>query len=294
MQSEQKAMRAIVLGLMTNTVLCVIKILGGVVGNSYALIADGVESALDILGSLIAWGGLKISTAPPDENHPYGHGRAESLAAIVVALLLIGGAIGISVESIRELIAPRHAPEPFTLLILISVIVVKEVLSRIVGRHASSLDSVVLTADAWHHRADALTSLVAAIGISVAIIGGQGFEGADDIAALAASSIIAYNGVSILRIALNEIMDSTPSTLIHDNVRSIASTVEGVKSIDECRLRKNGIRYLVDIHVVVDGDLSVRDGHEIARKVRRALTSSPLRIQDALVHIEPWDGSPPQ
>lgn len=279
-------------GLALNCLFAMVKIISGVLGKSYALVADGIESALDMFSSLIVLGSMRISAAPPSERHPYGLGKAESLAAVVVSLTLIGGAIGIAIESFREIVTPHHLPRPFTLIILVAVVIGKLIISRTVLRSGEQIASTAVKAEGWHHYSDAFTSSAAFIGISVALIGGPGFEAADDYAALVASVVIAANGLRIIRQAVGEILDSYPGSDIEKSVRSAAERVVGVCAIDLCRVRKSGMNYLVDIHVLVDGSLSVTDGHEIARNVRRTLGADPaLRILDTLVHIEPF---PPQ
>jgi cation diffusion facilitator family transporter len=272
-----------------NLVLALIKISTGVIGNSYALVADGIESTTDIFSSLIVFGGLRISTRPPDENHPYGHGKAESLAAMVVAVFLIAAAILIAVQSIKEIRAPQSSPAWYTLVVLGIIIVIKELLFRRMRKVGDSLDSSSLRSDAWHHRSDAITSLAAFIGISIALIGGEGYESADDWAALLACSIIFVNGVRLLRPALNEVMDAAPSDLIEARVVETASSVEGVVDIEKCRIRKSGLGYLMDIHVEVKSDLTIREGHDIGHAVKDRLLDSELPISDVIVHIEPAD-----
>ncbi len=285
----KRAIHAVLIGIIANSFLCASKILGGVYGNSYALIADGVESALDIFSSLIVLGGLKIALAPPDESHPYGHGKAESLSTVVVGLILLVSALALTVESIREILTPQHAPESFTLAILIAVVAIKDVVSRFVGQVADEVQSTSVQADGWHHRADLFTSAVVFLGISIALMGGPGYEAADAYAALVASAIIAFNGCRMLWAALNEIMDSSAPHTLQEQVRALAKTVEGVMDVEECRVRKSGLGYLVDIHVIVDGNISVREGHDVARAVRRTLSRSSLSVRDALVHIEPFE-----
>ena len=188
--------------MIVNLVFAAAKILGGLIGNAYVLIADGIESALDVAGSLIIWGGLKLAARPPDETHPYGHGKAEPIAAVVVAFGVLAAALGLAIESIREIRTPHHGPAPFTLGILIVVIVVKEILFRYVNRVGHNVESTAVQTDAWHHRSDALTSAAAFIGITAALVGGRGWESADDWAALFACCVIAANGVRLLRPAL--------------------------------------------------------------------------------------------
>jgi cation diffusion facilitator family transporter len=270
-----------------NIILALVKISVGILGNAYALIADGIESTVDIFSSLIVWGSLRISTKPPDEDHPYGHGKAESLAGVAVALFLLGAAVLIVVQSIREIRTPHHAPAWYTLLILAAIILIKEFLFRRMFRVGEDINSSALKSDAWHHRSDALTSLAAFVGISIALIGGPGYEAADDWAALLACGVIIYNGFHLLRPALNEVMDAAVPGEIEKQVRQLASCVDEVIEIEKCRIRKSGLGLLMDIHVVVDGSLSVHQGHLIGHRVKDCLMDSELRIFDVIVHIEP-------
>src|SRR5437773_929971 len=279
--------RVALLGLVINVVLASVKIVAGVVGHAYVLIADGMESALDVGGSIVIWGGLTVAARPPDRTHPYGHGKAEPLAALVVAICVLAAAIGLAIESVREILTPHHGPAPFTLAILVVVMVIKEFLFRYVNRIGQDLESTAVQTDAWHHRSDALTSAAAFIGISVALIGGSGWQSADDWAALFACAVIAANGIRLLRPALYEIMDTAPQGPIVDSVRNAAAAVPGVIEVEKCLIRKMGLDFYVDLHVGVDGNISVHEGHQIAHQVKRAIQQSDSRIADVLVHIEP-------
>jgi cation diffusion facilitator family transporter len=281
--------RSTVWGILANTLLAAIKGVAGVLGNSYALIADAIESTTDIASSLIVWGGLKISGLPPDEDHPYGHGKAEPLAATVVALTLIAAAIGIAIQSIREIAIPHHAPAPFTLVVLLLVIVTKEALFRFVFNVGHTIQSTAVKSDAWHHRSDAITSAAAFVGISVALIGGSGYESADDWAALFAAGIIVANALRIIRPAINEVMDAAPSPMIEGEVRQTAREVEGVIALEKGSVRKMGFSYYVDLHVTVSGQITVREGHDIARNVKAAIMTAHPSVADVLIHIEPSD-----
>ena len=283
----QMGARIALLGLVINIALAGIKITAGLLGNAYVLIADGIESALDVGGSVIIWGALKFAARPPDATHPYGHGKAEPFAAIVVSVLVLSAALGLAISSIRELFLPRHAPAPFTLIVLIVAIVIKEVLYRYVVRVGRNADSTAIQTDAWHHRTDAMTSIAAFIGISVALIGGEAWQSADDWAALFACALIAGNGYRLLRPALFEILDTAPRGEVLDQVRAAAAAVKGVVRIDKSIVRKMGLSFYVDLHVEVDGDIPVRHGHHIAHEVKRAIQESDPRIADVLVHIEP-------
>src|SRR5438477_2028914 len=283
----QAGARVALFGMIVNLVFAAAKILGGLVGNAYVLIADGIESALDIAGSLIIWGGLKFAARPPDETHPYGHGKAEPIAAVVVAFGVLAAALGLATESIREIRTPHHGPAPFTLGILIVVIVVKEILFRYVNRVGRNVQSTAVQTDAWHHRSDALTSAAAFIGITAALIGGQGWQSADDWAALFACAVIAANGIRLLRPALSVIMDTAPRGEIVDRVRNAAGAVPGVIEVEKCFVRKMGLSFYVDLHVRVDGSISVREGHDLAHRVKDIIRGADSRIADVLVHIEP-------
>jgi cation diffusion facilitator family transporter len=283
----QTGARVALFGMIVNLIFATAKILGGLFGNAYVLIADGIESALDIGGSFIIWGGLKLAARPPDETHPYGHGKAEPIAAVVVAFGVLAAAAGLAIQSVREILTPHHGPAPFTLAILIVVIVVKEIMFRYVNRIGRHAESTAVQTDAWHHRSDALTSAAAFIGISIALIGGEGWQSADDWAALFACSVIAANGVRLLRPAFYEIMDTAPRGEIVDLVRNAAASVPGVIEIDKSFVRKMGLNFYVDLHVGVNGDISVREGHHIAHQVKRAIQATDPRIADVLVHIEP-------
>ena len=274
-------------GLVANMILACIKIITGIMGNTYALIADGIESTLDIFSSLVVYHGMRIGNQPPDEEHPFGHGKAEALAALIVSTGLIVAASGIAVGSFREIVQPRNTPAPFTLIVLLAVILIKEVLFRrldTAGKHSGSLP---MKPDAWHHRSDAITSFAAFIGISLALIGGSRFMNADDWAALLASSLIAFNGFTMLKASVAEIMDAAPDPAIESAIRLMAMTINDVKGIEKCRVRKSGTWYFVEIHVEVDGNITVAHSHYIGHQVKDTLINSPLKIADVMIHIEP-------
>ncbi len=286
--STSSARQTVVAAVFINMTLALIKVAAGVLGTSYALVADGIESTLDVFTSVAVWGGLRVAVKPPDANHPFGHGRAESLSALVVSLVVIAAGVGIAVQSIREILTPHSVPRPFTLLVLVGVVATKEVLFRRILKVGREANSTALESEAWHQRSDALTSAAAFIGILIGVIGGEAYASADDWAALLASGVIVTNGVMLLRIALAEVMDESPSTELIADVRGVAADVDGVSGIEKCRVRKAGLTYLVDIHVEVEGNLPVWRGHEIAHAVVDALKGkAPLNVSDVIVHIEP-------
>src|SRR5207302_2004194 len=263
----QSGARIALIGMLVNVVLAAAKIAAGLFGNSYVLIADGIESTLDIGGSAVIWSGLKFASRPPDATHPYGHGKAEPMAAAAVAVGVLLASLGLAVQSVREILTPHHAPAPFTLAVLVVVVIVKELLYRSVIRLGKNVESTAVKTDAWHHRADAMTSTAAFIGISIALIGGAGWESADDWAALFACAIIATNGVMLFWPALHEIMDTAPRGDMCAKIQAEAERVPGVAEVEKCLVRKMGLYFYVDLHIRVDGAISVRAGHNIAHQV---------------------------
>jgi len=274
--------------MVINAMLAVIKVVGGILGSSYALIADGIESTADIVNSFIVLRGLQISKLPKDEDHPYGHGKAEPIAALIVAVFMLAAAILIMVQSIHEIITPHLNPKPFTLAVLALVITTKEILFRKIIKVGDSLESVSVRTDAWHHRSDAITSLAAFIGIAIALYAGKGYESADDWAALFAGFVIIFNSYLLSKSAIDELMDTAPPVAFVEQVKTITKDVEGVIDTDKCLLRKSGFSYFIDLHVVVDANITVENGHKIAHKVKDRLMDSNPQFADVLVHIEPF------
>jgi cation diffusion facilitator family transporter len=251
------------------------------------LIADAVESLGDVFSSLVVWRGLVVASEPADEDHPYGHGKAEPLAAAVVATMLLIAAAWIAVAAFRAIAEPHPAPRPFTLAVLLAVMGIKEAMFRFVSRESTSIESSAVQTDAWHHRSDAITSLAAFIGITIAIVGGKGYEAADNFAALAAALVIGWNGWHLLRPALNELMDRKPGREIEQSARAIAENVGNVKGIEKLLVRKMGHQYYIDIHVQVDPQMTVQHSHEVAHLVKDRIREQMPRVRDVLVHIEP-------
>lgn len=284
----EEGARLVLRGIALNLVLAAAKFAGGILGNTYALIADGAESLLDILTSLLVWAGFRVAARPPDEDHPYGHGKAEALAALAVSvfIFLIAGWIGW--HAVHEIITPHQGPAWWTLLVLAGVIGTKWVFSRQLGSAGERTGSTALGAEALHHWTDAMTSAAAFVGIAIALVGGPGWETSDDWAALFACVIIAFNGAGMLSKALGDVMDSAAPEKFETEVRALALAVPGVQALDKVRVRKSGLSHLVDIQVRVDGGLTVREGHDIAHAVKDALIASVAHaISDVTVHVEP-------
>jgi cation diffusion facilitator family transporter len=287
---QQTAVKTTYFSIAGNSLLAIVKWLSGYFGNSYAMIADAIESTTDIFSSLLVLIGLKYTNRPPDENHPYGHGRLEPLITFIVVAFLVTSATIIAYESIQNIAAPHDSPKLFTLFILGPIIIWKEISYRLVIRKAKQINSSSLKADAWHHRSDAITSVAAFIGISIALIFGKGYESADDWAALFASAFILYNSYKIFRPALGEIMDEHLYDDLVSNIRKVALTVDGVRGTEKCFIRKAGMIYHVDLHATVDSNLTVKAGHDIAHRLKDTLRNQIPQLGHVLIHIEPYDG----
>ncbi len=287
--NKKKAIKATYFSIVGNICLAVIKGFAGIFGNSYALVADAIESTTDIFASILVLFGIKYASRPADENHPYGHGRAEPLVTFLVVGFLIFSAIVIAYHSIENINTPHALPKSWTLYVLAAIILWKEISYRIVLKRSIETKSSALKADAWHHRSDAITSVAAFIGISIALFMGPGYETADDWAALFASGFILYNCYLIFRPALAEIMDEDLHNDLTEQIREISLLVPGIKYTEKCYVRKTGMSYQVDLHAVVDATISVRAGHELAHKLQDRLQEQLPEISNILIHVEPDD-----
>jgi cation diffusion facilitator family transporter len=285
-KAVHEGMRSSLVGIGSNLALAAFKCVAGFLGHSFALVADGVESFSDVVSSTVVFFGLKFAIKPPDEEHPYGHGKAEPIASIVVSLALIVAAVFIAVESIQRIEQAHPLPLPYTLWVLLAVVGVKVALSQYVTAVGKGLEGSAIESDAWHHLSDAITSSFAFIGISVALWTRN--PAADDWAALCASPIIIFNAYRQLRHPpLAELLDAKPSPEIERQIRSIASKVLGVIGLEKCEVRKVGFSYYVNLHVIVHGEISVSQGHSIAHQVEDTVLRYAPRVAEVIVHIEP-------
>ncbi|WP_116104995.1 cation diffusion facilitator family transporter [Lewinella sp. IMCC34191] len=287
MDNEQLAIRTSYFSIVGNAALALIKGVAGLFGNSYALIADAIESTTDIFSSFMVLLGLRYARRPADDNHPYGHGKIEPLITFMVVAFLVFSATVIAFESLEHIQTPHQVPESWTLIVLGVIILWKEISYRYVLRRGIESGSSSLQADAWHHRSDAITSVTAFIGITIALIGGPGYESADDWAALFASAFILYNAYLIFRPALGEIMDEHLHDDLIEEIRQIAQRVEGIEDTEKCYVRKSGMRYHIDLHAHVRGELTVREGHDIAHRLQDELRGALPQLGQVLIHIEP-------
>lgn len=288
MPASSQAIRATQIGIAFSIGLIFVKGISGYLGHSYALIADATESGADVISSGILWLALRYAQRPPDKGHPYGHGKAEPIAAVIIGLFLFAAAGWIALHAIEFIQTPHQLPQSYTLVVLLAVVVVKELLFRYVLKIGKRLNSQAVIADAYHHRSDAITSIAAFIGIVIALICGKGYEGADDWAALLACLFIIYNAVKIIKPALSEIMDGAPSDHLIMEIKRIASLHHEVKGVEKCFVRKMGLDYYVDLHIEVEGTINVFDAHQVAHQVKDELIQADLNIKDALIHVEPY------
>lgn len=290
----QRGIRAAQVGLAVNAALALAKLFAGIVGNTYALIADAVESVVDIFSSVVVWGGLRVASRDPDEAYPFGYGRAESLAASIVSLMLVGAAVFIGVEAVREIRRPHLTPAPWTLIVLVAVMAIKWLWSRKVHAVGTDIHSTAVKADAWHHLSDAITSGAAFVGIAIALLGaryagGSGWESADDWAALFAAIVIFWNGGRMLQPALHDLMDRAPGSEFLGQVRRAAESVPGVLATEKLFIRKTGTTYRVTIHVHAAPTLSLRDAHTLGGMVKGAIKTAVPQVESVLVHMEPFE-----
>jgi cation diffusion facilitator family transporter len=284
-QQVRRGLRSSLISIASNFLLALCKCAAGLIGHSFALVADGIESLMDVFSSIAVYLGLRLAIKPPDKEHPYGHGKAEPVAAATVSLAMAAAGVGIAIESIVLLRTPHPLPRPYTLWVLLAVFGVKLLLTRYVFAVAHSIDSIAVRGDAWHHLSDAITSLFAFAGISAALMT-KDFR-ADDWAALCASVVILFNAWRQIRTPMEEILDTAPPPEIEQHVRDAAASVPGVVGLEKCFVRKVGFRYYVDLHVVVNGDITVRSGHAISHKVEDKVLANVARVAKVLVHIEP-------
>ena len=294
--SQSTLQRNTVIGFFASIGLSLTKLAAGVWGQSSALIADAVESLADTVGSVLVWQALRVASQPPDHKHPYGYGKAEALASLGVGVLLVGAAIFIVVKSVHEILIPHEAPAAWTLLVLVGVVITKEVLFRFVMQGADQFDSDAARADAWHHRSDAITSIAALIGVTVAIWGPRwfgipGLVFADEVAAILASGVILMSAWMLIRPALDELLDAVAHEMV-EKVRAVASGVDGVREVEKVFVRKSGSGYHVDMHLHVDPEVSVRVAHALSGKVKAILKAEIPRLTSVLIHVEPQESSP--
>ncbi|MBK7405940.1 MAG: cation transporter [Phycisphaerales bacterium] len=278
--------RLAMIGVVVNAALAVVKLLAGIFGHSFALVADAAESLVDIAGSAVIWGALHWGRKPPDEDHPFGHGKIEALAGMAVSLLVIGTGVGIAAEAVRQILSPRTTPRGFTLVVLVIVVATKEGMFRLAARAAKRARSNAGHADAWHHRSDAITSVFAFVGISIALIGGPEWKSADGWAALLASGVIMLNGVLLARGPFAELMDEHAPE-VAELATSTALATEGVLGVERCEARRSGRAYRVVMHAEVDPEMTVAASHRLTGIIKSRVREAMPEVDSVLIHVEP-------
>jgi cation diffusion facilitator family transporter len=277
------------LGLVVNLGLGLAKLIGGIMGDSFALISDSVNSLGDAVATVVVLFAVRVAQQPADEEHPYGHTRAEAIAGSTVAVLILVSALGIGWEAIQRLTVQHSLPEAWTLWIAGVNVVIKEWLYRYKVRVGKRTGSRAIIANAWDHRSDAFCALAVLIGLAVVRWGDGRWMWADEVAALVVVAAILFSSSRLYRDSASELMDVQADGTLVDQVRTMASTIPGVRGVEKLWVRKSGLEYFVDIHLEVDPNLTVAEGHRIGHVVKDRLTGCFASLRDVLVHLEPFD-----
>ncbi|WP_146393185.1 cation diffusion facilitator family transporter [Allorhodopirellula solitaria] len=280
--------QAALLGLVVNLVLGVVKLVGGILGSSFALIADAVNSIGDVVTTLVVLFALRVAQRPADAEHPYGHSRAEGIAASNVALLVIISAVLVGWEAIQRISTEHTVPPAWTLWIAGGNVIIKEGLYRYKVQVGKRTGSASIIANAWDHRSDALCALAVLIGLAAVRFGGPRFAWADEAASLVVVAAIVWTGVQLFRASASELMDVQANPDLVDRMRAAAVEVDGVENVETLWVRKSGLEYFADIHIEVDQALTVAEGHRIGHRVKDHLLEQFISLRDVLVHLEPY------
>lgn len=288
----RSASRTVAAGLFVNLILGIVKLVGGLVGQSFALISDAVNSIGDSLGSAITLFALRVAQKPPDHDHPYGHTRAEAVAGLSIAWLIAFSALLVGWEALAHLFDQQTSPAGWTVWIAAANVVLKELLYQINLKIGERIGSQSLVANAWDHRADALSSLAVVLGIAAVRWGGSRFIWADEIAALVVVAAILWSAWRLLRTSTAELLDQQASEQVVNRIRDLARDVPGVRHIEKLRVRRSGMELFADLHVEVDPLLTVESGHRIGHDVKAKLIQEITALRDVLVHLEPESHQP--
>ncbi len=287
MQTGQRIAAA---GMAITGALALVKIFAGLAVHSTAVVADGLESAGDVFSSGMVLLGLTLSFKPADENHPYGHGRAEILSGLLVGLVLASGGALISYGSFLRLGQPHEPLRWFVVWPLAASLVAKSALAATKFQVGKRMRSAALMGDAWHDTTDCISALTALIAVALTLAAPQRFFNADRYGGLAVGIIIILAGVRVARETALQLMDTMPSDKMIAEIRAAASQVHGVLGIEKCFARKTGLSYHVDLHMEVDPEMTVRQSHDLAHEVRLRVVEQVDWVADVLVHVEPAPG----
>ncbi len=274
-------------GMIVSSGLAVVKIVTGLFAGSTSVVADGLESAGDVLASGFVFLGLTLAAKPADSDHPYGHGRAETLTGLLVGLMLAAAGIAISFHAIRMVGEPSLPPAAYAVWPLMGSIAVKAVLSGVKYRIGKTIGSAALAADAWNDAVDIVSGLAALAAVSLTLYDPQRFLAADHYGGFVVGVIVIFTGLRVARDTGLQLMDTMPDARMMRTIRDVAQKVSGVEGVEKCFARKTGLQYHVDLHLEVDPDISVRSSHDIAERVRQRIRQDVNWVADVLVHVEP-------
>lgn len=280
--------RVSLVSALTNTLLAVLKILTGVFGNSHALIADGVHSFTDLISDALVYMAAKVGERKPDAEHPYGHHRIETIAAIIIALLLLAVGVGIIYDSVLDFVSKKSTTVYSIPVIIIAVIsiIANEWLYRYTLKAGKKIHSNLLITNAWHNRGDALVSII----VLLSVIGAMfGFHFLDSIGATIIAILILKTAISMVHKGFNELIDASVDSKSLDSIKHTIIQTPGVEDIHMLRTRLHAGKIFVDVHIIVDPKISVSEGHYISDQVYKNLTQSMDAISDVTVHIDPED-----
>jgi cation diffusion facilitator family transporter len=285
--AELAGRRIAITSMLVSAGLAAAKISIGLHAQSTATVSDGVESAGDVLASGLVLLGLIIAAKPPDSEHPYGHGRLETLSALAVGMLLVGTGVLIAFESLHLTHGSSHAPSAYAVWPLLASIAIKSIMSAAKWRYGRRIQSSGLIADAWNDTVDILSGITALAGLGLTLLNPERFAAADRIGGSAVGIIVIFLGVRVVHDTVVQLMDTMPDPEAMDRIRNAGLTVPGVLGIEKCFARKTGLKWHVDMHLEVEPAMTVYESHEIATQVREKIRSEVDWVADVLVHVEP-------
>ncbi len=287
-KAESQGARIAIASMVLSGLLAVAKLIAGWLAGSASVVADGVESAGDVLASGIVLLGLTIAARPPDKNHPYGHGRFETLTGLVTGLGLALAGAGIIWKSLQDIGLRHDPPASFALWPVAASVVLKSVMATLKLRVGHRIRSAALIADAWNDSVDILSGSVALLAVGLALYDPERFLAADHYGGAVIGCIVILLGVRVVHETSLTLMDTMPSEDMMADIRAAALKVPGALDVEKCYARKTGLRYHVDLHLEVDPELTVRRSHAIAEEVRNRVKGELAWVEDVLVHVEPY------
>lgn len=279
-----------ILSILASTVLASGNVTIGLLAGSTSVVATGLEFVGDVLASTVVLAGMLMAAKPADLDHPYGHGRFETLAGLVVGMILAGGGAGICFRSLQEVSKVHAPPSAYASFALVGAILVRSVMSTIKFRVGRRIQSSSLVADAWNDAVDILSATAALVALGLTLSNPARFLAADHYGGFVVGLVVILTGLRVMRDASRDLMDTMPDGRSLDEIRAVVLRVHGVVGVEKCFARRTGLQHHVDIHLEVDPNLTVWESHDIATQVRRYLCEQLEWIADVLVHVEPAPG----